>query len=166
MSAPGPWDGQRIQRALEVCELTGRPLSQLQRFAEPSPFSFVAFAIVPADREGLYASLDARFLGMMAAGFLDEVRGLRARGDLHPDLPSLRSVGYRQLWRHLAGECSLELAVVEGQRATRNLAKRQLTWIRAEPAWQSIGGLEPAELAPISRVMEQAAVTERPRTVW
>jgi tRNA dimethylallyltransferase len=108
---------------------------------------------VPDDRVALYTRIDARFRSMMDAGFLDEVRALRARGDLDPDLPSLRSVGYRQLWRHLAGECSLDEAVAEGQRATRNLAKRQLTWIRSEPAWQSVRGLDNEELAPIQAVL-------------
>jgi tRNA dimethylallyltransferase len=149
-----PADGQRIQRALEVIELTGRPLSQLQHLASPPPLRFAAFAMLPADRAGLYATLDARFLEMMAAGLLEEVRALRARGDLHPQLPSLRSVGYRQLWMHLAGECSLGRAVAEGQRATRNLAKRQLTWIRSEPDWRPVAGPGEAELAPIVQVIE------------
>jgi len=94
---------------------------------------------------------------MMAAGLLEEVRALRARGDLDGDLPSLRSVGYRQLWAHLAGHCSLEEAVAAGQRATRNLAKRQLTWIRSESGWQRVGRLEDEELAPILRVMSMVA---------
>jgi len=93
----------------------------------------------------------------MEEGFLDEVRSLRARGDLDPDLPSLRSVGYRQLWTHLAGACSLEQALAEGQRATRNLAKRQLTWIRSEPIWQPVRGLDIEELAPIEQVLRISA---------
>jgi tRNA dimethylallyltransferase len=149
-----PADGQRIQRALEVIEITGRPLSQLQSLASPPPLRFAAFAILPAARADLYATLDARFLDMLAAGLLEEVRALRARGDLHPQLPSLRSVGYRQLWVHLAGECSLDRAVAEGQRATRNLAKRQLTWIRSEPQWRPVAGSAAAELAPILQVIE------------
>jgi tRNA dimethylallyltransferase len=152
-----PADGQRIQRALEVLEITGERLSQLQRRAEPPPLAFAAFALVPDDRAGLYARIDARFREMMTEGFLDEVRALRARGDLDADLPSLRSVGYRQLWAHLAGHCSLEEAVAAAQRATRNLAKRQLTWIRSEAGWQRIGRLEHEELAPILRVMSTVA---------
>jgi tRNA dimethylallyltransferase len=144
-----PADGQRIQRALEVLELTGQPLSTLQQQLEPSPFAFASFALMPDDRSELYARIDARFVQMMQQGFLDEVRHLRARGDLHADLPSLRSVGYRQLWSHLAGETGLEAAVAAGQRATRNLAKRQLTWIRSEPALARIQGLEDQELVPI-----------------
>jgi tRNA dimethylallyltransferase len=152
-----PADGQRIQRALEVIEVTGERLSQLQRLADPPPLAFAAFALVPDDRAGLYARLDARFLGMMETGFLDEVRALRARGDLTPDLPSLRAVGYRQLWAHLAGRCGLAEAVAAGQRATRNLAKRQLTWVRSEPAWQVVRGLENEELAPMLQVLSTVA---------
>ena len=152
-----PADGQRIQRALEVLELTGERLSRLQKLASPAPLAFAAFALVPDDRVALYTRIDARFRRMMEEGFLDEVRSLRARGDLDPDLPSLRSVGYRQLWTHLAGACSLEQAVAEGQRATRNLAKRQLTWIRSEPAWQPVRGLDIEELAPIEQVLRISA---------
>ena len=156
-SCIGPADGQRIQRALEVLELTGQPLSELQRRAEPPPFAVASFALVPRDRAELYARIDRRFQEMMADGFLDEVRALKARGDLDPDLPSLRSVGYRQLWAHLDGTCGLAEAVAAGQRATRNLAKRQLTWLRSEPAWIGIPGLERQELVPILRVMERVA---------
>jgi len=148
-----PADGQRIQRALEVLELTGERLSELQRRAEPAPLRLAAFAVAPADRPALYARIDERFLGMMEEGLLEEVRRLFARGDLSPDLPSLRSVGYRQLWAHLEGRCGLDEAIAAAQRATRNLAKRQFTWLRAEPAWGLLAGLEEQELAPILRVM-------------
>jgi tRNA dimethylallyltransferase len=151
-----PADGQRIQRALEVIELTGERLSDLQRRATPPPLDLAAFALLPADREALYGRIDRRFLAMMEAGLLEEVRTLRTRPDLHADLPSLRSVGYRQLWGHLAGACSLAEAVAAAQRATRNLAKRQLTWLRAEAQWQPIRNLEAGELAPILRVMSVA----------
>jgi len=149
-----PADGQRIQRALEVLELTGRRLSDLQRQAEPAPFALASFALVPEDRPLLYRRIDARFLEMMEQGFLEEVSALRSRGDLRPDLPSLRSVGYRQLWSHLEGACGLDEAIAAGQRATRNLAKRQLTWLRSDPAWIGLRGLEEQELAPIVRVMD------------
>jgi tRNA dimethylallyltransferase len=152
-----PADGQRIQRALEVLELTGKRLSELQRQAEPAPFTLAAFALVPEDRQALYGRIDERFLAMMEEGFLEEVRALRARGDLDPDLPSLRSVGYRQLWSHLGGTCRLDEAIAAGQRATRNLAKRQLTWLRSDPAWKQVRGLAEQELAPILRVMSTVA---------
>jgi tRNA dimethylallyltransferase len=86
---------------------------------------------------------------MIDAGLVDEVRALRARGDLHADLPSLRAVGYRQIWSHVAGEQTLEAAIEAGQRATRNLAKRQLTWLNADKSVNWIPGLEDQSLAPI-----------------
>jgi tRNA dimethylallyltransferase len=152
-----PADGQRIQRALEVLELTGERLSELQRRTEPLPFAVATFALMPPDRAQLYARIDQRFLEMMAQGLLDVVRALWARGNLDAELPSLRSVGYRQLWSHLAGACGLPEAVAAGQRATRHLAKRQLTWLRSEPSWIGIRSLEDQELVPILRVMATVA---------
>jgi tRNA dimethylallyltransferase len=132
-------DSQRIQRALEVCLATGRRLSELQR-ATVSPLSGIplqAWALAPRSRPALHQRLADRFHAMMAAGFLDEVRSLRDRGDLTASHSSMRAVGYRQLWEHLAGECGLTEAVAKGIAATRQLAKRQLTWMRAEtaPRW-------------------------------
>ena len=129
-----PNDAQRIQRALEVCRLTGRSLSELHReshgaLREP----FLAWALYPRERAVLHERIATRFAAMMRAGFLDEARALYARGDLTADHPSMRAVGYRQLWAHLAGQCSLSEAVEQGIAATRQLAKRQLTWLRAEP---------------------------------
>lgn len=127
-------DSQRIQRALEVCLATGRPLSQLQR-ETVSPLAGVplkAWALAPRDRAMLHRRLASRFQAMMAAGFLDEVRALHRRGDLTARHSSMRAVGYRQLWAHLEGECGLAEAIDRGIAATRQLAKRQLTWMRAE----------------------------------
>jgi len=135
-----PNDSQRIQRALEVCQATGRPLSELQR-ATVSPLgntTLKAWALAPRSRPMLHLRLASRFHAMMAAGFLDEVRALRRRGDLTARHPSMRAVGYRQLWAHLEGECALAEAVERGIAATRQLAKRQLTWMRASetaPRW-------------------------------
>jgi tRNA dimethylallyltransferase len=131
-----PADSQRIQRALEVVYTAGQPISQLQR-ATVSPLDGWAvrgWMLQPADRPALHQRLESRFAAMMAAGFLDEVRQLRDRGDLTADLPAMRAVGYRQLWSHLAGEVSLALARERALSATRQLAKRQLTWLRSEPA--------------------------------
>jgi tRNA dimethylallyltransferase len=126
-------DSQRIQRALEVCLATGRPLSELQR-ATVSPLAspLKAWALAPRSRPALHQRLASRFHSMMAAGFLDEVRALRARGDLSARHSAMRAVGYRQLWAHLEGEYGLAEAVEQGIAATRQLAKRQLTWMRAE----------------------------------
>lgn len=134
-----PSDSQRIQRALEVYYTTGRPISELQR-ATVSPLAGLRlkyWVLAPRDRSMLHERLSGRFRSMMAAGFLDEVRGLHQRGDLTARHPSMRSVGYRQLWAHLDGEYGLEEADRRGIFATRQLAKRQLTWLRAEnvPEW-------------------------------
>jgi tRNA dimethylallyltransferase len=145
-----PLDAQRIQRALEVLELTGERLSDLQRQAVPAPFEFARFALMPIAREALYERIHRRFDEMLEAGFVDEVRALRERGDLHPELPSLRAVGYRQIWSHLAGQVTLEEAVTAARQATRNLAKRQLTWLRVDAGVQWINSLEDAQLVPIS----------------
>jgi len=129
-----PNDSQRIQRALEVCYATGRPISELQR-ATVSPLAGLRlkyWVLAPKDRGVLHQRLSDRFRAMMAAGFLEEVRGLHQRGDLTARHPSMRSVGYRQLWAHLDGEYGLEEAEERGIFATRQLAKRQLTWLRAE----------------------------------
>jgi tRNA dimethylallyltransferase len=131
-------DPQRIQRALEVCHLTGQPLSRLQSdTASPlADYRIRAWALAPGDRSVLHQRLELRFHRMLAAGFLDEVRALRQRGDLHPEHSSMRAVGYRQLWAHLAGEYDLAEATRRGISATRQLAKRQLTWMRSEQAFE------------------------------
>jgi len=128
-----PGDAQRIQRALEVIELTGRPLSEQQQSTR-APFGWrvLKLALVPADRGPLAERIAIRFDQMLADGFLDEVRQLRARGDLHPDLPAIRAVGYRQAWEHLDGATSLPEFRDRCVFATRQLAKRQRTWLRAQ----------------------------------
>ncbi|HSQ70435.1 MAG TPA: tRNA (adenosine(37)-N6)-dimethylallyltransferase MiaA [Steroidobacteraceae bacterium] len=151
-----PTDAQRIQRAIEVLELTGQPLSTLQRQAVPAPYRFRAFALMPWPREELYRRIGSRLDEMMQAGLLDEVRCLYARGDLSPDLPSIRAVGYRQLWAHLAGRRGLEDAVADAGRATRQLAKRQLTWLRSEQGLEWLQGVDDRELNPVRAVLSQA----------
>jgi tRNA dimethylallyltransferase len=129
-----PNDPQRIQRALEVCYVAGRPMSDLQKETR-SPLGDTPlqnWALVSANRVTLHQHLERRFHEMMKIGFLDEVATLRARGDLTPDLPAIRAVGYRQLWAYFDGEFPLDEAVRRGISATRQLAKRQLTWIRSE----------------------------------
>jgi tRNA dimethylallyltransferase len=151
-----PLDAQRIQRALEVVQLTGERLSDLQSLAQPAPYRLARFALVPVSRPELYQRINARFDAMLAAGLLEEVMRLRARGDLDSDLPSLRAVGYRQLWQHLDGQLSLAEAVEEARKASRNLAKRQLTWLRADPEIAWLKSLEAAELDPISAALGSA----------
>ncbi len=125
-----PNDSQRIQRALEVFELTGVPLSRLQGAPRAPRLRLITIALLPEDRAELHRRIERRFDSMLAAGFLDEVRALMARG-LDPDLPSLRSVGYRQAWRHLRGETTFAQFHAEAIAATRQLAKRQITWLRS-----------------------------------
>jgi len=131
-----PSDSQRIQRALEVVLLTGTPISTLQERSKGSnrsppsrPARFVS--LEPQDRSWLHQRLETRFRDMVAAGLVDEVRGLRARGDLHTNLPAIRSVGYRQIWEHLEGAGDLGTMHERAVAATRQLAKRQLTWLRS-----------------------------------
>lgn len=127
-----PNDAQRIQRALEVHATAGAPLSQLQERTAPAlARDFHIVALVPADRPRLHAVLAQRFNAMMDAGLLDEVRGLFERGDLSDEHPAIRAVGYRQLWAHLAGSYPLDMAVTRAIAATRQLAKRQMTWLRS-----------------------------------
>lgn len=128
-----PADRQRIQRALEVYLLTGQPLSQLQRDTAAKPMIDVkTLALVPEDRTDLGARIERRFDAMVAAGFIDEVKRLRARGDLTPDLPSMRAVGYRQIWGHLDKTYDWPEARRRAIVATRQYAKRQLTWLRGD----------------------------------
>ena len=144
-----PNDPQRIQRALEVCYISGRPLSELQSRSavETGEYHYVKLALAPVERAVLHGIIAERFRSMMEDGFLDEVARLKGRGDLHPGLPSMRAVGYRQLWQHLDGECDREEAVRRGVVATRRYAKRQLTWLRSEPdvTWFDSGTPELAE---------------------
>ena len=146
-----PNDAQRIQRALEVCYISGRPLSELQgqKSVEPVPYQFVKLALAPATRAGLHGIIEQRFRSMLQLGFVDEVKRLRARGDLHAGMPSMRAVGYRQMLRHLEGACTLEDAVRDGIVATRRYAKRQLTWLRSERDinWFEAGSPHLAETA-------------------
>jgi tRNA dimethylallyltransferase len=128
-----PNDSQRIQRALEIFEITGKPMSSL--FGRQAPLEhqhrFMPIALEPSERAVLHARIEQRFDTMMAAGFMDEVRALRARGDLHPGLPSMRCVGYRQAWAHLDGQEDAQEMRAQAIIATRQLAKRQLTWLRS-----------------------------------
>lgn len=130
-----PTDTQRLQRALEVFELTGKPLSQWHREQEDSrlPYRVVNLAIAPEDRAVLHERIALRFKRMLEAGFLDEAKTLFERDDLNTSMPSVRSVGYRQAWSFLQGELNYDEMIERGIIATRQLAKRQLTWLRSWP---------------------------------
>ncbi len=138
-------DPQRIQRALEVYRLTGETITRLQQ-SRVSVFADVdvtEFALAPLERSELHTRIEMRFGAMLDAGLLAEVRGLFERGDLTAEHPSMRAVGYRQLWRHLAGQCELDEAIEKAIAATRQLAKRQLTWLRRRERAQWFDSLHP-----------------------
>ena len=164
-----PQDSQRISRALEVFRLTGQPLSSFhQRTAQNTPENIAnnvrgdcatAFiCLEPVDRAWLHARIAQRFDAMLAAGFIDEVVALRARGDLQPDLPAMRCVGYRQAWEYLDAQAVQDAAVKpmplsefrdKGVFATRQLAKRQITWLRSMPQRQVVACDAPDALAQV-----------------
>jgi tRNA dimethylallyltransferase len=126
-------DSQRIQRALEVCYRTGKPISELQRErAHPGAQALGYWVLAPAQRAQLHERLAQRFAAMMNAGFLEEVIALRSRAGLHANHSAMRAVGYRQLWAHLDGAYDLDEAQRRAVAATRQLAKRQLTWMRRQ----------------------------------
>jgi len=131
-----PNDSQRIQRALEIYRLTGTPMSQLlekRPAKEETAHQFMTISLEPSDRLALHERIRLRYLAMIEQGLLEEVAALHCRPDLHPGLPSVRCVGYRQLWDHLEGKTSLNEAIEQAIAATRQLAKRQLTWLRSQP---------------------------------
>ena len=129
-----PNDPQRLNRALEVYLITGKSLTELtEQSGEALPYDIKQFAIMPQDRAELHQRIEQRFLQMLDQGFEDEVKTLMQRSDLHLNLPSIRCVGYRQMWEYLTGDVSYDEMVFKGICATRQLAKRQITWLRG---WQ------------------------------
>ena len=130
-----PNDSQRIQRAMEIFYLTGKPMSELiaERGPADLPYTLIPLALVPGDRQQLHDRIAARFEEMLELGLINEVRHLREEYVLKPDLPSMRCVGYRQVWQYLEGETTLAGLREKAVAATRQLAKRQLTWLRAMP---------------------------------
>lgn len=160
-----PNDSQRISRALEVFRLTGQPLSF---FHQKDAIEKVAagvrtiragtlISLEPQDRAWLHERIAQRFDAMLAAGFLDEVRALRARGDLHADLPSMRCVGYRQAWEALEGTSSMAELRDKGIFATRQLAKRQITWLRSMPERRVVACDDPEAVQQVLGLVSQAA---------
>ncbi|MBU2895598.1 tRNA (adenosine(37)-N6)-dimethylallyltransferase MiaA [Vibrio hepatarius] len=142
-----PNDPQRLSRALEVYRISGKTLTELTETKGDSlPYKVRQFAIAPKERSELHRRIELRFDQMMKAGFEDEVRALYARKDLHPDLPSIRCVGYRQMWDYLDGSGTLDEAIFKGVCATRQLAKRQITWLRSwdELTWLDSENIEQA----------------------
>lgn len=129
-----PNDSQRIGRALEIFQLSGKPMSALLDQAQAAlPYRVLQIALIPSDRAVLHQRIAARFDAMLAEGLLDEVKSLRQTYALNADLPAMRAVGYRQAWAYLDGEIELNALREQGIAATRQLAKRQLTWLRSWP---------------------------------
>lgn len=146
-----PNDPQRIQRALEVYEITGLSMSDWQEQHKPQglPYDFIKLAIAPADRAVLHGRIETRFDHMLQQGFIDEVAELKKRADLDLDKPSMRCVGYRQIWEHLDGKYDVNQARLKGIYATRQLAKRQLTWLRSVSDLQWLDPLKSPDLPGI-----------------
>ncbi len=140
-----PNDPQRIQRAMEVYEITGKPISDLHAESTQNelPFKVLKLALIPDDRTSLHARIEQRFDVMLEQGFLEEVWELFQRENLHAELPSMRSVGYRQAWKFFAGEYDKAMMRERAIIATRQLAKRQLTWLRSEPSLSAFSAENP-----------------------
>ncbi|ATJ83759.1 tRNA (adenosine(37)-N6)-dimethylallyltransferase MiaA [Halomonas beimenensis] len=152
-----PNDPQRLMRALEVYRVSGRPLTALWREQRPETFPWrtLSIGLAPADRAMLHARIAARFDAMLEAGFLDEVAALRARGGLHPQLPAMKSVGYRQGWEYLEGALDYPTFRHRGIVATRQLAKRQLTWMRGWPELHWVDSLGPDPLGEVLKLVRE-----------
>jgi tRNA dimethylallyltransferase len=145
-------DSQRIQRALEVYALSGKTLTELHAIASPpnTNYRFIKIALVGADRQILHQRIGDRFKTMLELGFVDEVRKLKLRPGLVADDASMRAVGYRQIWAHIEGNYDLPTAVHKATAATRQLAKRQLTWLRTEKQLKVFDPLETGLFESIS----------------
>ena len=137
-----PNDRQRVMRALELFQLTGQPMAALQSGAFESPYRVLKLALFPEDRAQLHKNIATRLDQMFQQGFVDEVQTLRLNETLSPDLPAIRAVGYRQVWEHLDGDYSLSEAKDRSLFATRQLAKRQITWLRKESELNKIDPFE------------------------
>ncbi len=158
-----PNDPQRLVRALEVYRVSGISMTEhrlRQRSQNPGagapdgvvlPYTVAQLSVAPAQRQVLHQRIEQRFQSMVEQGFVEEVEALRGRGDLHPDLPSMRAVGYRQVWTYLDGGCSQAEMVERGVIATRQLAKRQLTWLRG---WEGVHWLESSACDNLPRALK------------
>jgi len=152
-----PNDPQRLMRALEVYRASGRTLSELwaEQRPETFPFRTLSIGLAPANRGVLHARIARRFTAMLEAGLLDEVAALKARGDLDASLPAIKSVGYRQAWAYLAGAYGHDEFERQGIIATRQLAKRQLTWMRSWPALHWVDSEAPDALDTVLKLVRE-----------
>jgi tRNA dimethylallyltransferase len=151
-----PTDTQRLQRALEVYRITGRTMTELHKMPmSPCPFPLTEIAIMPDDRAALHARIQDRFMAMLDLGFIKEVEYLFNRPDLHAQLPAIKAVGYRQAWSHLAGEYSYGTMTEKAVVATRQLAKRQFTWLRS---WQGLSVICEPDLEQALKIARSASI--------
>jgi tRNA dimethylallyltransferase len=161
-----PNDSQRIQRALEIWQISGKPMSELLNASEQTdqPLKTVTLSLEPAQRSHLHQRIALRFDQMLEEGLIKEVEALRARGDLHKDLPSVRCVGYRQLWSMLDGDVTPAQAREQAIAATRQLAKRQLTWLRSLPARLTVEadapGADAQALAIVGQLIDDRTIVD------
>ena len=155
-----PMDQQRIQRALEVYRATGKTLTQYwkEQDHQPLPYQVTSLAVMPNERKVLHQRIAQRFEQMLSEGFLDEVKRLYERGDLNEQLPAIRAVGYKQAWQHIAGELSYPQMVERGIIATRQLAKRQITWLRSWPELHWLDSYDPQLLSSAVNILQQHGV--------
>ncbi|HBA00602.1 MAG TPA: tRNA (adenosine(37)-N6)-dimethylallyltransferase MiaA [Halomonas sp.] len=153
-----PNDPQRLMRALEVFYASGRPMSELwaEQRPETFPWRVLSVALAPQDRKVLHQRIALRFESMLAEGLIDEVAALKKRDDLHIDLPSMKSVGYRQVWEYLNGAYDRDELVSRGVIATRQLAKRQLTWLRSWPSLTWIDSQQPDALDKLLKFVRES----------
>lgn len=153
-----PNDPQRLQRALEVYEISGRSQSDMHKAgAEPCPWPLLQVAIMPPDRSALHRRIEARFDAMLAEGLVEEVRGLMARPAINPALPSMKAVGYRQVAAYLGGEYDYAQMRHKGVVATRQLAKRQLTWLRS---WSDAHIIEAADPRAVLKIVGAGSILD------
>lgn len=151
-----PNDPQRLQRALEVYEITGKTITSMHQIGKTaSGFDLLEIAIVPSDRAFLHQRIAERFDKMLDLGFMEEVQQLRERGDLHAELPSIKAVGYRQAWAHLQGEMDYATMREKAIVATRQLAKRQYTWLRS---WKDLRLIDAPDRSLVLKILESASI--------
>jgi len=158
-----PHDPQRLQRALEVYRVSGQNMTSLHaemqmRQEAELPYNLHFFAIQPDDRGVLHSHIQRRFLKMLEEGLVEEVQALRCRGDLNHQLPSIKSVGYRQVWQYLDGEIDYDAMVEKSIIATRQLAKRQLTWLRSWPSLQSLSDSSTQSVHHVLKYMDATSI--------
>lgn len=162
-----PNDSQRIQRAIEIYRSSGKPMSYwlAHPLREPAPdIDFVTLSLEPSNRLVLHERIAQRYHAMIEQGLVGEVTALYQRGDLHLGLPSMRCVGYRQIWDHLDGQLTLEEAIDRAIAATRQLAKRQLTWLRAQPERHRVDCLAPDAVDQVVSHFNQYGFADRLRS--